>query len=108
MKRSSKSLYPWLCTCLLLAGLVFSSSAAAQTYHVLLVGDSWAELMWYDVRCIAARDCLSACPLDALGLTPQGMPIDRARCDGHGEWLEYLAEMRQQFPFVVFRCVFHG
>ncbi len=38
------------------------------------------ELMWYDTRCIAARDCLSACPEKALALTPNGMGIDRARC----------------------------
>ena len=38
------------------------------------------ELMWYDVRCIGARDCLSACPEDALALTFDGMRIDRERC----------------------------
>jgi len=38
------------------------------------------ELMWYDVRCIGARDCLSACPEEALTLTPQGMHVDRERC----------------------------
>jgi len=42
------------------------------------------ELMWYDVRCIGARDCLRACPVDALELTPQGMRIDRERCDACG------------------------
>jgi pyruvate formate lyase activating enzyme len=42
------------------------------------------ELMWYDVRCIAARDCLDACPVGALELTPQGMRIDRDRCDACG------------------------
>jgi len=42
------------------------------------------ELMWYDVRCIGARDCLSACPEDALELTPQGMRIDRERCTACG------------------------
>ena len=31
------------------------------------------ELVWYDARCIAARDCLRVCPNDALELTPQGM-----------------------------------
>ncbi|MCJ7514574.1 MAG: glycyl-radical enzyme activating protein [Dehalococcoidia bacterium] len=39
------------------------------------------ELMWYEVRCIGARDCLSACPKAALTLTPEGMDIDRATCD---------------------------
>lgn len=38
------------------------------------------ELMWYDVRCIGARDCLRACPVEALELTPFGMRIDRRRC----------------------------
>jgi pyruvate formate lyase activating enzyme len=36
--------------------------------------------MWYDVRCIGARDCIEACPEDALTLTPDGMKIDRVKC----------------------------
>ena len=39
------------------------------------------ELMWYDVRCIAVRDCLRVCPTGALELTPDGMRIDRQRCN---------------------------
>jgi pyruvate formate lyase activating enzyme len=42
------------------------------------------ELVWYDVRCIAARDCLEICPVNALRLTPQGMCIDRELCDTCG------------------------
>ena len=38
------------------------------------------DLMWYDVRCIGARECLRACSENALALTPEGMRIDRARC----------------------------
>lgn len=38
------------------------------------------ELMWYDVRCIGARECLRVCPVEALELTPFGMRIDRRRC----------------------------
>ena len=38
------------------------------------------ELVWYDVRCIGARECLKACPDDALELTPEGMRLDRERC----------------------------
>ena len=38
------------------------------------------DLTWYDVRCIGARDCLRACPENALTLTPEGMKIDRKRC----------------------------
>lgn len=42
------------------------------------------ELMWYGVRCIGARDCLAACPVDALTLTAEGMVIDRELCDACG------------------------
>jgi len=38
------------------------------------------QLVWYDVRCIGARRCLAACPVEALELTPEGMRIDRERC----------------------------
>jgi pyruvate formate lyase activating enzyme len=38
------------------------------------------ELVWYDVRCIGARDCLAACNEHALELSTVGMRIDRARC----------------------------
>ncbi len=43
------------------------------------------ELVWYDVRCIGARDCLRVCPVGALELTPQGMRIDRSRCTACGD-----------------------
>ena len=45
---------------------------------------SHPELVWYDVRCIGARDCLAACPAGALALTSEGMAIDRGHCDGCG------------------------
>src|SRR4030042_4110630 len=35
------------------------------------------ELVWYEVRCIAARECLSALPPGAVTLTPEGMVIAR-------------------------------
>jgi len=38
------------------------------------------ELVWYDVRCIGARECLTVCPYDALELTPEGMRLDRELC----------------------------
>ena len=38
------------------------------------------DLMWYDVRCIGAKDCIEACPEGALTLTKEGMQIDRQRC----------------------------
>ena len=43
------------------------------------------ELVWYEVRCIGARDCLQACPTGALTLTPEGMVIDRGLCNACGE-----------------------
>ena len=43
------------------------------------------ELVWYEVRCIGARDCLRACPVNALTLTPEGMVIDRDLCDACGK-----------------------
>jgi len=46
--------------------------------------NSGPELVWYDVRCIAARDCLDVCPTGALELTPEGMRIDRDLCDACG------------------------
>lgn len=42
------------------------------------------ELVWYDVRCIGARECLKACPENALQLLPTGMRIDRERCTACG------------------------
>jgi pyruvate formate lyase activating enzyme len=38
------------------------------------------DLMWYDLRCIGAKDCLKVCPEKALNLRPEGMQIDRGRC----------------------------
>jgi len=42
---------------------------------------SQPELMWYETRCIGARDCLNACLKAALSLTPKGMYINRETCD---------------------------
>jgi len=39
------------------------------------------ELVWHDLRCIGARDCLAVCPEDALTLTRDGMRINREKCD---------------------------
>lgn len=47
-----------------------------------------ADLMWHDTRCIAHRACLAACAPGALALTPQGMRIDRKRCDLCGRCAE--------------------
>ena len=42
------------------------------------------ELMWHDMRCMGARECLRVCPEDALTLTKEGMRIDREKCDACG------------------------
>ncbi len=46
------------------------------------------QLLWYETRCIGARDCLKACPEEALTLTPEGMVIDRDRCTACGRCVE--------------------
>lgn len=46
------------------------------------------QLMWFDVRCIGARDCMGACPKKALELTRSGMVIDRLACDACGACAE--------------------
>ena len=46
------------------------------------------ELMWHDVRCVAARKCLQVCPENALALTPQGLRINRAHCTVCGKCAE--------------------
>ncbi len=38
------------------------------------------DLVWYDVRCVGARECMTTCPEGALTLTPEGLRINRARC----------------------------
>jgi pyruvate formate lyase activating enzyme len=43
------------------------------------------DLVWFDVRCIGARDCLKACPEEALALAAEGMWIDRSRCTVCGD-----------------------
>jgi pyruvate formate lyase activating enzyme len=43
------------------------------------------QVVWYKDRCIGARHCLSACPKEALTLTPDGMMIDRQLCDSCGK-----------------------
>lgn len=42
------------------------------------------ELIWYEMRCLGAKECLKVCPGQALNLTPEGMIIDRTRCDACG------------------------
>jgi len=42
------------------------------------------QLVWYEARCIGARDCLKACPENALMLTREGMRIDREHCKACG------------------------
>ena len=46
------------------------------------------DLIWYDARCIGARECLRVCPENALVLTLAGMQIDRERCTVCGKCAE--------------------
>jgi len=39
------------------------------------------HLVWYEIRCIGATECLKVCSKSALRLTPDGMLIDRDACD---------------------------
>ncbi len=43
------------------------------------------QLVWYEVRCIGATECIKACPKSALQLTPEGMLINRDACDCCGD-----------------------
>ncbi len=38
-------------------------------------------LVWYEVKCIGDQACVRACPEDALTLTPDGLKIDRTKCN---------------------------
>ncbi len=38
-------------------------------------------LVWYEVKCIGDEACVRACPEDALTLTPDGLKIDRTKCN---------------------------
>lgn len=38
------------------------------------------DLVWYDVRCIGARECIRVCPEQALSLHPDGLYIERTDC----------------------------
>jgi pyruvate formate lyase activating enzyme len=40
------------------------------------------EIWWLAHACIACRTCIEVCPQDALELAPEGMRIDRERCNG--------------------------
>jgi pyruvate formate lyase activating enzyme len=46
------------------------------------------DLMWYDVRCIGALECINACTQKALCLKPEGIQIDRQRCTLCGDCAE--------------------
>ncbi len=43
------------------------------------------QLIWYENRCIGAKDCLKICGRAALNLTPNGMVVDRDRCNACGD-----------------------
>ncbi len=43
------------------------------------------ELIWYEMRCLGAKECLKVCPNEALNLTTEGLIIDRSLCDACGK-----------------------
>lgn len=43
------------------------------------------QLVWYEIRCIGATECLKACTKSALRLTPGGLLVDRDACDCCGD-----------------------
>jgi pyruvate formate lyase activating enzyme len=43
------------------------------------------ELIWYEMRCLGAKDCMKVCPKKALTLTSEGIIIDRKLCDACGK-----------------------
>jgi pyruvate formate lyase activating enzyme len=43
------------------------------------------ELIWYEMRCLGAMDCLKTCSRRALNLSSDGMTIDRVACDACGD-----------------------
>ncbi|HEY9077286.1 MAG TPA: glycyl-radical enzyme activating protein [Anaerolineaceae bacterium] len=47
--------------------------------------DSQSTLVWYDARCIGARECVEVCPVSALSLTARGIVINRNICTVCGE-----------------------
>jgi pyruvate formate lyase activating enzyme len=48
----------------------------------------YPELVWYNNRCIGAKRCIDACPVDALTLTKAGIIVDRKLCDACGKCVE--------------------
>ena len=50
--------------------------------------ESKRQIVWYQARCIGARECIDACPRDALTLTPDGMVVDRKACDACGDCVD--------------------
>ncbi len=43
------------------------------------------QVQWISSRCIGCRTCLETCSRQALAFEPDGLVIDRHRCDGCGE-----------------------
>jgi pyruvate formate lyase activating enzyme len=43
------------------------------------------ELIWYEMRCLGAKECLRVCPNEALNLKPEGIIINRKLCDACGK-----------------------
>jgi pyruvate formate lyase activating enzyme len=52
------------------------------------------QIQWFSVRCIACQTCVQACPNGCLKMTPDGLVIDRERC----ECSECLGKCAQACP----------
>lgn len=50
---------------------------------------TFPELIWYEARCLGAKDCLKVCPKEALYLSPDGLVINRMLCDSCGECVRF-------------------
>ncbi|MEM4091097.1 MAG: glycyl-radical enzyme activating protein [Thermoplasmatales archaeon] len=48
----------------------------------------YPELVWIENRCIGALKCVKACPKVALTLTPNGIAVNREKCNACGECVE--------------------
>jgi pyruvate formate lyase activating enzyme len=49
--------------------------------HNIETIDPEPTLVWYAVKCIGYKGCVHACPENALEMTPDGIRIDREKCN---------------------------
>ncbi len=49
--------------------------------HNIETLDPKSTVVWYAVKCIGSQACVRACPEEALEMTPEGLKINREKCD---------------------------